>query len=78
VPDDLDLIPRSVRDKLDRIGIKLHLRDWQAFTRMERQRLCDLPCSSEAEMRDYGVELAQLVRRVTGAAPEALPPKIPR
>lgn len=42
--DDLALIPRSLRDKLDRVGIKLHLEEWERFTLAERRRLVDQAC----------------------------------
>ena len=36
---DLALVPRSVRDKLDIVGVKLHLREWQLLTIAKRRRL---------------------------------------
>ena len=70
--DRLELMPRSVRDKLDRVGIKLHLRDWQQLTMDERERLRDLPCAAHHEIAGYMAQVEQLVRRVTGCAPERL------
>ena len=71
--DDLELIPRGVRDKLDRIGIKLHLRDWQCLSLDERQRLRDRPCTSDADAERYRAELEQMVRARAGHGLEALP-----
>ena len=68
--DELEFIPRSVRDKLDRIGVKLHLKDWQSFSLVERRHLCDEACKSPAEVASYGAGLAQLIRRRTGRPPE--------
>jgi hypothetical protein len=48
--DALALMPRSVRDKLDRVGLKMHLAEWQACSRAERQQLCDLPCDTDDEI----------------------------
>ena len=62
--ESLELIPRAVRDKLDRVRIKLHLKDWQALTLTERVRLRDLPCDSMEERRHYAAEVAALVLRV--------------
>jgi hypothetical protein len=68
----LELIPRSVRDKLDRVGIKIHLVDWQAMSMAERERLRDLPCSTAEQITRYAGEVEQLVRRVTGKPPETI------
>lgn len=66
----LELIPRPVRDKLDRVRVKLHLKDWQALTLAERARLRDLPCDSPEDRSRYAAELAALVLRVTGKPAE--------
>jgi hypothetical protein len=71
--DDLDLIPRSVRDKLDRVGIKLHLRDWQKLSLVERENLVRQPCESSEEVDLYRRSLEELIRRRTGNTPEYLP-----
>lgn len=70
--DDLELIPRSVRDKLDRIGVKVHLRDWQQFSRDERCRLRDLPCATPAQAERFRAILEAVVRQRTGRALELL------
>lgn len=68
----LELMPRGVRDKLDRVGIKLHLRDWQELTMSDRERLRDLPCTTTQDVAAYAAEVDRLVRRVTGREPERL------
>jgi hypothetical protein len=68
--DDLSLIPRSLRDKLDRVGIKLHLKEWELLTLAERRRLVDQPCASEAEVDRYRTELTALIRARTGHEPD--------
>jgi hypothetical protein len=73
--DDLELMPRGVRDKLDRVGIKLHLREWALLTRDERRRLVEAPCDSEDEASRYAAELDALVRRYTGRRAERLEPR---
>lgn len=70
--DDLELMPRSVRDKLDRVGIKLHLREWALLTLDERRWLVAQPCGSDGEAARYAAELDALVRRHTGKAAERL------
>jgi hypothetical protein len=69
---DLELIPRAVRDKLDRVGIKLHLREWQLLSLEDRRSLRDAPCASQTEADRYRDRLTQIVRARTGKAPERL------
>jgi hypothetical protein len=69
---DLELIPRVVRDKLDRVRIKLHLKDWRALTLAERAELRDLPCASDAEVRRYAAAIEGMVLRVTGKHAEKI------
>lgn len=71
--DDLELMPRSVRDKLDRVGIKLHLREWALLTREERRGLVEQPCASDDEAARYAATLDALVTRYTGRTAERLP-----
>jgi len=66
-------MPRAVRDKLDRVRIKLHLKDWSALTLAERARLRDLPCSSEEDVRGYAAAVEALVLRLTGKPAEKIP-----
>ncbi|MFI5397804.1 MAG: nitrate reductase associated protein [Candidatus Binatia bacterium] len=68
----LQLMPRGVRDKLDRIRLKLHLAEWQALSMPERERLRDLPCQSADELAQYAAEIERLVRRISGKAPDRL------
>jgi hypothetical protein len=68
-------MPRRVRDKLDRAGIKMHLKEWQACSLAERQRLCELPCETDLEVARYAMEVRDLVTRYTGRPPDALKPK---
>lgn len=71
----LELMPRSVRDKLDRVGIKIHLKDWQAMPLQDRERLRDLPCDSPEEVLDYAATAETLVLQVTGKPAEQLKPR---
>jgi len=69
---DLDLIPRTVRDKLDRSGIKLHLKQWQALSFDARRMLVDLPGGSPAEVVAWAIELERLVQSHCGRRPDRL------
>lgn len=73
-PDALWLIPRDVRDKLDCIGVKLHLREWQELSFVQRQRLCDEPCGSA----DAAARYSALLRAMLGREPEPLKLKASR
>jgi hypothetical protein len=68
----LELMPRGVRDRLDRCGLKLHLAEWQALGMAERERLRDLPCASSEEIARYAREVDRMVQRITGKPPEKI------
>jgi len=70
--ESLELMPRMVRDNLDRVGIKLHLAEWQRLTLAERARLRDQPCASREEIASYRAGLAALVRERCGKEPDRL------
>ena len=69
---DLTFIPRAVRDKLDRVGLKLHLKDWQALPLTERLQLLDHRCESPDDEAEYGRLVERLVLRLTGQRPARL------
>ncbi|HEY3796997.1 MAG TPA: nitrate reductase associated protein [Caulobacteraceae bacterium] len=69
----LRCIPMSVRLKLDRAGIKLSLRQWSCFTRLDRQALVDAPCRSGPEIDRYAGRLVALVRDRAGETAKPLP-----
>jgi hypothetical protein len=71
----LELIPRGVRDKLDRVGFKVHLSEWQAISMPERERLREWPCDSTEEVAAYAAEVERLVRGVAGKGPDKIQPK---
>ena len=71
----LDLMPRAVRDKLDRVGIKLHLKEWQQLSMADRERLRDLPCEHADEVAGYAGEVEQLVHRLTGKSVDRIKPR---
>ena len=74
--DGLDWIPRPVRDKLDQVGIKLHLKEWQAFRLAERQELCALSCRTPAEKEAFQERLEALAVQRCGALPRRMPLKM--
>ncbi len=69
----LELIPRHIRDNLDRIGIKLHLKEWQSLPLSEREYMRDEPCATPAEFEAYHRRVVEFVVRATGQPPQKLP-----
>ena len=69
---DLALIPRVVRDKLDRAAVKIHLAEWQALTLEERRELYELPCTRPEEIAQFRDRLDALVWQRCGQHPRRL------
>jgi hypothetical protein len=69
----LRCVPMAVRFKLDRVGIKLTLRQWSAFTAADRRELLIRACRSAEEQESYRARLEALVRERTGDAAKPLP-----
>ncbi len=68
----LDRIPLAVRRKLDRIGIKLALEEWQALDFGERLAICHLPAESSEEQEALDIFVREAVYRRRGAEPARL------
>ncbi len=73
--DPLALMPRAVRDKLDRVGIKLHLKEWELLPLAERARLRDLPCRQTTEIAHYASTVEALVLRFAGHPADRIAPR---
>ena len=73
VYETLDLVPMAVRRKLDRIGIKIGLEQWQALSRGERLATCHLPANLEEECEAMRLFLREAVTRATGVEPKLIP-----
>jgi hypothetical protein len=69
----LRCVPMAVRFKLDRVGIKLTLRQWSSFTDAVRRTLLLTPCGSPDEQQDYRAKLETMVREATGETARPLP-----
>lgn len=69
----LRCVPMAVRFKLDRIGIKLTLRQWSRFTPAERLELLALACDSPDAQANYRRRLEALVRLRTAETAQELP-----
>ncbi len=70
---NLACVPMAVRRKLDRAGVKISLKQWQALARHERDAVCHLPAGDDEErgaMREF---LAGAIAAHQAGAPKALP-----
>ncbi len=59
----LELIPLSIRHKLDCAEIKLHLPQWQALDLDERALLLHAPCRTPSDIRAYRSLLDAMIDR---------------
>ncbi len=59
----LELIPLSVRHKLDCAEVKLHLTQWQTLSVDERALLLRRACSTAGEVRIYRELLDEMINR---------------
>lgn len=61
-------IPMIVRFKMDKVGIKLRLSEWNRFNTEERVQLALMPCFYDEEIDQYHYFLGALVKKYTGRA----------
>lgn len=71
----LDCVPMTVRRKLDRIGLKVGLAQWQALGQGERLAVCHLPADHPDECDALRTFIVEAVQRVSGVAPKELAPE---
>jgi hypothetical protein len=69
----LRCIPMSVRLKLDSVGVKLSLRQWNRLGRPERRALLHLPCDLVAQRAAFREQLMRMLQAQDGAAAASLP-----
>ena len=69
----LDCVPMTVRRKLDRIGLKIGLAQWQALGQGERLAICHLPADQPDECDAVRSFINEAVKRVSGVEPRELP-----
>lgn len=70
--DSLRCIPMSVRLKLDTCGVKLKLAEWNHFTKVECDRLVEMPCERPEQIAAYREYLSQLIVSHTSREPTLL------
>ena len=66
-------IPMSVRMKLDHVGVKVSLKQWNKLARPERDELLTRACESETARRAYRDYLIAAIEARTGAPAQELP-----
>lgn len=69
----LELIPLSVRHKLDCAEVKLHLPQWQALSIGERRQLLSADCRSANELQRYRRLLNEMIDRHHAVPPTPHP-----
>lgn len=78
IHQDLGCVPMAVRRKLDRAGIKISLRQWQALSLGERLALCHLPVASDEECNALRIFADEAVRAKSGSGAQSLPEETKR
>jgi hypothetical protein len=66
-------IPMSVRLKLDNVGVKVSLKQWNKLTRDERAELLARPCDTGPARQAYKGFLTSAIEARTGTRPQELP-----
>jgi hypothetical protein len=66
-------IPMSVRMKLDQVGIKLSLKQWNRLPEPERRQLLERTCEAPAQGMAYREFLVGAIEAHTGSAVEYAP-----
>jgi hypothetical protein len=78
VHHSLACVPMAVRRKLDRVGVKVSLEQWQTLAQHERLAICHLPTAFDEERDALRTFLEETVRARSGAAAKALPDEVRR
>ena len=68
----LALIPLLVRYRLDHCSIKLHLRQWQQFSQVEREQLLQMAFTSPADAATWEAHLTAVLQQRCLCAPDRL------
>ena len=68
----LACVPMAVRRKLDRVGVKIGLKQWQALGRGERLAICHLPISDTKEREALVLFIGEAIERTCGERPSML------
>jgi hypothetical protein len=72
VHHSLACVPIAVRRKLDRVGVKVSLEQWQALAQHERLAICHLPTDSDEERKTVTTFVEESVKARAGTMTKAL------
>lgn len=75
IAENLDCVPMAVRRKLDRVGLKISLKQWQQLLRIDRLAICHLPANLEEEREVLGQFIRESLGRIAGE-PGVLPAEV--
>jgi hypothetical protein len=78
VHHSLACVPMAVRRKLDRVGVKVSLEQWQALAQHERLAVCHLPTDSAEERDAVRTFVEESVKTRTGTATKPLSEEVKR
>jgi len=71
--ESLNCLPMAARRKLDALGIKVHLAQWEQFGRGERLMICHAPADTEEERSALRAYIEEVAISRTGAPAQELP-----
>jgi hypothetical protein len=71
--ESLNCLPTAARRKLDAVGIKLHLAQWEQLGRGERLMICHAPADSEEERSALRTFIEEVALARTGSPAKILP-----
>ena len=71
--ESLKCLPMAARRKLDAVGIKLHLAQWEQLGRGERLMICHAPADSEEERSALRTFIEEVALARTGSPAKILP-----
>ncbi len=76
--ESLSCVPMQARRKLDAVGIKIGLAQWQQLGRGERLMICHAPANSPDECAALKVFIEEATLARAGSAPKILPEEVRR
>ena len=71
--ESLNCLPMAARRKLDALGIKVHLAQWEQFGRGERLMICHAPADTEEERSALRTFIEEVAIARTGSPAQVLP-----
>src|SRR5690242_290694 len=71
--ESLNCLPMAARRKLDALGIKVHLAQWEHFGRGERLMICHAPVDTEEERSALRTFIEEVTISRTGSPAQVLP-----